>query len=495
MLSCISIAKKTTKYLNHESSNAFILFTLAFLGGHKRKISWLKVSYAQNAFIAATAGSLGSLLYYRLVPRFLVNAETVKSNLFLGLERFFVIFYSTLILSSPIANIAKKAKLFSISDVKLFSAASSKVFATVSLIKTILNYLLLNHISTDQNTTPLSDDFDTFVKEFKSIEAMRPEDFVFTDRMRTSPPDATIERLLSRSMVDRIISRRVDVLNLDVYRELSTLSQETILDEGEILTLDTLLRKYSNTFGQPHLESIKFYLEGIFTFLRQKKKDFLCSSDQSDEKRMQVINLIKNSLSAIIDAHRDCEDQMLSQIWQISYCVHDQMCNDVRTRVSMKMVSHIEESVKLVLGKYFKHYQHLADADIFLQHYFYMRHNIAMPRRLKNNSRYFSVRWQYDYFLRNKGMTLELVMKELDKKYESLPSDLVKNCTTSTNRDLFAEIGMWYCRVVAAKFPSKSDELAKLLGADFEDYETNGNRKDSAILYALWKHGCIKLKS
>ena len=188
----------------------------------------------------------------------------------------------------------------------------------------------------------------------RAIEAYRgiaARDFGLTQAVR----QFDLDNLLGDETLDLYTEDYKELFHLDAY-----ICPDVLEDKGMEGKIGELLRSYRGKSN-----SLAYYTQRIFGLLLKAKREWN-SLEDSEEKDSQIPELsawIKSTCKGFIDAHKNCDDQVSSQLQTLAIeaAIHGTISSEIVG--ALTVMDYTNQLIKTVVYQDNPHYCHQADLE------------------------------------------------------------------------------------------------------------------------------------
>ncbi|MCB1110661.1 MAG: hypothetical protein KDK64_06725 [Chlamydiia bacterium] len=450
---------------------ATLFFTTAYLAGTKRGMEVMKVSQPQTLYFAAGTASMGLVASHYARP-YVTSRKHPLVELVLKCALVFIT--AKLTTAWLMKHVGKEAS---------YAPADCNKFAQIA-VGTVLGGHALGMMAMPKDRRVKLEDL---AGDYRAIAEEMPMNYwSFTRDVTQFDPDSILDvvgddDVLHKKEIEGVPAHLL--LSTCPYEELFLVDGKDFLEERIKNQLKRNIARYTSGGRlDAQEEASKWYLNKILGYLILKLRAYQADFKKTLKQKEELQDLIKNTFLAINDAHQNCVDQVLSQIQLIVVDVLDDFgMTELQKGVAVALRKYVAGLIKEVVRETGE--THAADLEVSLTRDIYVTLGLPLPRSLQSGAKYAMIASFTNY---------RRARSEFFRAYKPLEV-LVSRCTYHTERKLFAGVGQWFGQNV---FTDGLDEAVEkervaIFGSDFVDWETMDQRKDGAIVYALFKSGCI----
>jgi hypothetical protein len=226
---------------------------------------------------------------------------------------------------------------------------------------------------------------------------------------------------------------------------------------------------------------VKWYLNKILLYLLTKKAAYERDRHQTTKKRDELKALIDKVMVRIDDAHRGCIDQQTTQLeWLMIEIVDDFGLSEIEKLIAIELRKYRTALIEKCIAV--TNESHAADLGVDLTNSITRALGLPITRATKHGANYKIYH----------SMNFQRAKASFFAQYDPV-GFLMGEATYYSQSKVFTEMCQWYGNEA---FPYGLDdqvesERIKVLGSDFSSPEHMDTRKDSAVLYYLFKNGLI----
>ena len=450
----MEIAKKSLYKLDNDIACVGLFFASAYLAGSKRFIEVFPTANRQGLMFAAATSSLGLEGSRRITDRIGLKKGTLTYLVYRSLT----VAAAALFTTPWIAKMfGKKAKILT-QDAGKFARVTTGVIVGTHLTRhfrpSLTEKLNLDKLESDISIIkekPLSE-----WKMSQAVDAFNPD---------------TILDIVGE---DDVISVEEGVGRAP-YKRLFSLAGEDTVSQG---VKDSVIETIDRYNGQG-VGDVKWYVNKVLLYLLLKKQTFEGDTNQTPEKKEDLLALIRKTMVRIEDAHDGCVDQQTTQLkWLMIEVVDDFGLSGTEKIVALELEKYRAALLDTCVND--THEEHAADLGVDLARAVAQERGFPITRANKRPAVYANL---------YSNANFEKAKKSFDKHYNPV-GYLVEQAKYYTQNKVFVDMCQWYGKEVLPEDLGKKteQERIKILGCDFN---YTFERKDSAVLYYLFKNGLI----
>ena len=450
----MEIAKKSLYKLDNDVAIVGLFFATAYLAGSKRFIEVFPTANRQGLMFAAATSTLGLVGSRHVTDRIGLKKGTPTCLVYRSL----VVAAAALFTTPWVAKtFGREAKILA-QDVGKFARVTTGVIVGTHLTRH-LRPSLSEKINLDKLESDISIIEDRPLSEWKmsqAVDAFNPD---------------TILDIVGE---DDVISQG-EGLGQAPYKRLFLLDGEQTVPQEVQEAAIRRIDQYSGVGGG----DVKWYLNKVLLYLLVKKQTFEQDTSQTPKKKEELLALIRKTMVRIDDAHNGCVDQQTTQMkWLAIEVVDDFGFSETAKIVGLELEKYRAALIDTCVSD--TREEHAADLGVDLARAVALERGFPITRATKRPAVYAS------YY---SNANLAKAKKSFDEHYNPV-GYLVEQAKYYTQNKVFADMCQWYGNQV---FPLGLDdktekERIRILGCDFN---CTFERKDSAVLYYLFKNGLI----
>ena len=450
----MEIAQKSLYKLDSDAAIIGLFFATAYLAGSKRFVEVFPTANRQGLMFAAATSSLGLEGSRRITDRIGLKKGTPTHLVYRSL----MVAAAALFTTPWIAKtFGREAKIL-VQDVGKFARVTTGV-----IVGTHLTRHLKPSLSEKVNLEKLSSDI--------SIIESRPlSEWKMSRAVDAFNPDKVLDIVGEDDVIDV-----GEGLGQAPYKRLFLLDgEETVSQE-----VQEAATRQIDWYSGSETGDIKWYLNKVLLYLLLKKETFERDTEQTPEKKEELLALIRKTMVRIDDAHNGCVDQQTTQMkWLMIEIVDDLKFSETAKIIALELEKYRATLLDTCVSDTHEH--HAADLGVDLARAVALERGFPLTRANRNAAVYAS------YY---NNANFAKAKKAFDENYNPV-GYLVEQAKYYTQNKVFTDMCQWYGNQV---FPLDLDdktekERIRILGCDFN---CNFERKDSAVLYYLFKNGLI----
>lgn len=510
----LKIAKKVFYGMDSDVARAGLFFALAYFAGSKRFIETFPTANRQGLMVAAATSSLGLR-----GSEFLTNRIGLKNRTLLCLVyKSLVVATTALFTTSWIAKaFGRKVEILS-RDVIKFAYGTTGV-----IVGTHLTRYSLPMPSREVDLDKLENDIDILgsipLSKWKMsdsvylfnpdtvLDGLGDENVIAAGRplgTQVLPPQETSDTSRLYQDTSRLYQdARVlyGEARVSLYKDLFYLGRELMVSPDVMNKAITWINGYSGQDGPDSRKNeVQWYLNKILLYLLSKKEAYQQERDQTPENKETLKKLTEKIMIRIDDAHQGCIDQQTIQLESLMIEIVDDFG-----------LSEIEKTVAVQLRKYRAALInqcvistgecHQADLGVDLTNSIARALGLPTTRSTRHNANYNNIYGQINFQKARNNFFAEydpvghlLKLTDLSQITQSGTAVYVNENET---QQFSTSMVLWFRDNIAGGLIDKGlseDEgdtrMKELLGTDFS---TTFDRKDSAVVYYLFKNKLIML--
>ncbi|QVL55763.1 MAG: hypothetical protein KFB95_00735 [Simkaniaceae bacterium] len=449
----MEIAQKSLYKLDSDVAIVGLFFATAYLAGSKRFVEVFPTANRQGLMFAAATSSLGLEGSRRVTDRIGLKKGTPTCLVYRSL----VVAAAALFTTPWVAKtFGREAKILA-QDVGKFARVTTGVIVGTHLTRH-LRPSLSEKVNIDKLWSDISIIEDRSLSEWKmsqGVDAFNPD---------------TILDIVGE---DDVISQE-EGRGQAPYKRLFLLDgEQTVSREVQ----DAAIGRIDQYSGAGNGD-VKWYLNKVLLYLLVKKQTFEQDDEQTSKKKEELLALIRKTMVRIDDAHDGCVDQQTTQMkWLMIEIVDDFSLSETEKIVALELEKYRAILIDTCVNDTREY--HAADLGVDLAR------AVALERRfpLTRATQKAAVHPIYNQ------ANFAKAKKAFDQNYNPV-GYLVEQAQYFAQNKVFADMCQWYGKEV---FPEALDtkaeqERIRILGCDFN---CTFERKDSAVLYYLFKNGLI----
>jgi len=449
----MEIAQKSLYKLDNDVAIVGLFFATAYLAGSKRFIEVFPTANRQGLMFAAATSSLGLEGSRRITDRMGLKKGTPTC----------LVYRSLLVAAAALFTTPWVAKTFG-REAKILAQDVGK-FARVTT-GVIVGTHLTRHLKPSLSEKV---DLNRLRIDISLIEDSPLSEWKMSPGVDAFDPDKILD-----------IVGEDDVINVGEghgqapYKRLFSLDgEETVFPEVK----DAAIGRIDQYSGRNN-GGIRWYLNKVLLYLLLKKETFERDTEQTPEKKEELLALIRKTMVRIDDAHDGCSDQQTVQMKWLAIEIVD----DFNFSETVKIVGlELEKYRAILLDTCVSdtHEHHAADLGVDLARAVALERGFPLTRANKNAA-------AHNIY---SNANFAKAKKAFDENYNPA-GYLVEQAKYYTQNKVFADMCQWYGKEVFLEgLDEKTEnERINILGCDFNiEFE----RKDSAVLYFLFKNGLI----
>lgn len=457
----MEISKKvcySLQYPNQDVAAVSLFFAFAYFAGKNREIQVFKTAQLNGLMMAATTASVGLGVARQTVRSAHGHRQSLQEHFF----EIFIVAMTCILLTPLVAKSSSKVEIFP-ADCRKFALCSSF----------ILGGIKARDLSFSTKHNGVIDPM-TLERDMEWIEGIPRHRWKLSENVNAFDLDGKVENFCQE-----------DVLKGKKYQALYRIRGKEI--KGDFHLLEQRLYKYTDGYGLDKQEcDLKWYINKLLGYLVLKQREIEITD--VDEATLESFeNLVATVLTSIVDAHRDCADQCLSQIKTLALAIIEDMgASTPADGAALHLEKYRDALIKECVLKSLNSHQADAEVDLSLV----VQKSLALPksRVSRQGARY---NWIYN------PLRFFAAKKRFFYQYDPI-AYLVRQMTEAGGLKLFNDM----CRDFQSKLvdasPGDETHVHKLLGFDptfieFDEEQGIYRRKDSAVLYYLYKIGAITL--
>ena len=435
-----------------------LFVTAAIFAGSKRTIHLFEGSCAGGLFLSAVAGS--ACVYG--VKTF---GEDECEELYDLTQKCLAVAIAVIVSPIVCKLLAERVSLSMYSSLK-FGMVEAGIILTAHFALPFLKEVPEPYLPTEKV------DLQTIETELREIE-------------RTSTQKWHVKQAVTDFNVDEILDvlAEDDVIDNNQFREIYSLGDYPVIDHDVAQLLEQNLNRYRGGGLGEQEQEVKRYAQKIFGYLIQKKNAWQVEQDprRRSEVLESVSNLIRHTVTSFNDAHRDCVDQVLSQVENLAIMVVDDYgCSEFQKLVALKIISYRSALIKEVVAQTGE--EHAADLERALSANIHAELSLPLPKCISVGAAFNNI------FDRGNFQTAK---RNFLARYHPLEY-LIDQISYHTERKLFTVMSQWYNNTILFELDETvKDRVVKQLGTDFlmGDFE---KRTRESVIYFLLKGGVVE---
>ncbi len=452
----MEIAQKSLYKLDSDVAIVGLFFATAYLAGSKRFVEVFPTANRQGLMFAAATSSLGLEGSRRITERIGLKEGTPTHLVYRSL----MVAAAALFTTPWVAKtFGKEAKILA-QDVGKFARVTTGV-----IVGTHLTRHLRPSLSEKVNLEKLSIDI--------SIIEDRPlSEWKMSRTVDAFNPDTVLDIVGE----DDVISQG-EGLGQSLYKRLFLLGGEGTVPQEVQEAAIGCIDPYSGAGNG----DVKWYLNKVLLYLLVKKQTFEQDAEQTSKKKEDLLALIRKTMVRINDAHNGCVDQQTTQMkWLMIEIVDDFGLSETEKIVALELEKYRAALIDTCVND--THEYHAADLGVDLARAVAIERGFPLTRATQKAA----VHPIYDQ------ANFAKAKKSFDQNYNPV-GYLLDQAKYYTRNKVFTDMCQWYGNQV---FPLGLDdktekERIRILGSDFSSPEYMDTRKDSAVVYYLFKNGLI----
>jgi len=454
----VEIAKKSLYRLDNDVAMVGLFFVSAYFAGSKRFIEVFPTANRQGLMFAAATSSLGLG-----GSKFLTNQ--------IGLQKktpLYLVYKSMIVAAAALFTTTWVADKFG-REAKILSKDVTK-FANVTT-----GVIVGAHCTRYLRPMPGKKvDLDRLESDLRILEAVPHSEWQMSDRVNAFNPDKVLENIGD----DNVIAPGA--------HGAPPLYESVFSVNGEDMVSDSVKQKAMGRIGQysgwngtdVRQNEVKWYLNKILLYLLTKKAAFDRDAEQTPKKLEALRALIDKVMVRIDDAHRGCIDQQTVQLkWLAIEIIEDFGLSEIEKIVALELERYRSILLDNCINETGE--SHAADLGVDLTNSITRALGLPITKATKHGAQW-KIYSQFNY---------QRAKAKFFAAYDPV-GFLMEQAKYYSQSKVFAEMCQWYGNEA---FPLGLDdqvekERIKILGCDFNiEFE----RKDSAVLYYLFKNGLI----
>ncbi|WP_316359569.1 hypothetical protein [Candidatus Neptunichlamydia sp. REUL1] len=448
----MEIAQKSLYKLDNDVAIMGLFFATAYLAGSKRFVEVFPTANRQGLMFAAATSSLGLEGSRRVTDRIGLK----KGRPTYLVYRSLMVAVAALLTTPWVAKTFGKGAEILGQDVGKFAHVTTGVIVGTHLTRH-LRPSLREKVNLEKLSSDISIIEDKPLSEWKmsrDVDAFNPEEIF------DSVGDANV------------ICVGVGEAQA-LYKSLFLLNGERTVTHKVQEAAIRIIDRYSGGIGD-----IKWYLNKALLYLVVKKQAFEGGIDQTPKKKEELLALIRKTMVCIEDAHNGCADQQATQMkWLMIEIVDDFGFSTTEKIIALELEKYRAALIDTCVNDTGE--GHGADLGVDLARAISIERGFPITRATQRPA----VHSDYNY------ENLAKAKKAFDQKYNPV-GYLVEQAKYYTKNKVFPDMCQWYGNQVFPEDPDDKieEELKRILGCDFS---WTFERKDSAVLYYLFKNGLI----
>ena len=457
----MEIAKKSFYRLDNDVVVASLFFATAYFAGAKRFVEVFPTANRQGLMFSAATSSLGLGISQQLTNHIGLKKKTPL----------YLVYKSLVVAATALVTTPWVAKTFG-REAKILSQDVTK-FARVTT-----SVIVGAHCTRYLRPMPGKDvDLDKLESDILTLEAVQRSEWRMSDAVDAFNPDTILDIVGD----DNVICVGLDEAQA-LYKNLFTLDGEAMVSDSVQRAATTRIDQYSGWNGTDvRKNEVKWYLNKILLYLLSKKAAYQRDLDQTPAKLEALRALIDKVMVRIDDAHHGCIDQQTVQLkWLMIEIVDDFGFSEIEKLVAIELERYRSILIDNCIQETGE--SHAADLGVDLTNSITRALGLPITRSTKHGAQW-KIYSQINY---------QKAKAKFFAVYDPV-GHLVEQAKYYTQSKVFTEMCQWYGNEA---FPYGLDEQVeseriKVLGSDFSSPEHMDTRKDSAVLYYLFKNGLI----
>ncbi len=503
----LKIAKKVFYRMDSDVARAGLFFALAYFAGSKRFIETFPTANRQGLMVAAATSSLGLR-----GSEFLTNRIGLKNRTLLCLVyKSLVVATTALFTTSWIAKaFGRKVEILSRDVIKFAYGTTGVIVGT--------------HLTRYSQPMPSREvDLDKLENDIDILGSIPLSKWKMSDSVYLFNPDTVLDGLGDENVIaarrplgtqvlppqetwgTSRLYQRARVLygeaRVSLYKDLFYLGRELMVSPDVMNKAITRINGYSGQDGpDPRKNEVQWYLNKILLYLLSKKEAYQQDRDQTPEGKETLKKLTEKIMVRIEDAHQGCIDQQTIQLESLMIEIVDDFgLSEIEKTVAVQLRKYRAALINQCIISTGEHHQ--ADLGVDLTNSIARALGLPTTRSTRHNANYNTIYSQINFQKARNNFFAEydpvghlLKLTDLSQITQSGTAVYVnENETQQFSTSMF----LWFRDNIAGGLIDKGlseDEgntrMEKLLGADFS---TIFDRKDSAVVYYLFKNKLIML--
>ena len=430
----------------------------AIFAGSKRTIHLFEGSCAGGLFLSAVAGSAcvyGAKTY----------GEDECEELYDLTQKCLAVAIAVIVSPIVCKILAERISLSMYSSLK-FGMVEAGIVLTAHFALPFLKEVPEPYLPTEKV------DLQTIETELRAIE-------------RTSTQQWQIKEAVTNFNVDGILEvlSEDDVIDNDLFKQIYRLGAYEVIDHDAAQELEQNLNGYCRGGLGEQEQEVKRYAQKIFGYLIQKKRawDMELDPQRKNDALEGVRDLIIRTVTSFNDAHRDCVDQVLSQVENLAIMVVDDYdFGEIQKLAALKLISYRNALIKEVVARTGE--AHAADLERALSENIHDELGLPLPRCIRVGAAFKRIFFNVNF---------QTAKKNFLARYRPLEY-LIDQINYHTERKLFTAMCEWYYNTVLSHLDEETQaRVVKQLGTDFLA-ENLDKRTRESVIYFLLKNGIIE---
>ena len=466
----MEIAKKSFYRLDNDVAIASLFFATAYFAGAKRFVEVFPTANRQGLMFAAATSSLG-----------LGGSQLLTNQI--GLKKkppLYLVYKSLVVAATALFTTSWVAKTFG-REAKILSQDVTK-FARVTT-----GVIVGAHCTRYLRPMPGKDvNLDKLENDIGTLEAVSRSAWKMSDVVNAFNPDD----ILNIVGDDNVICEGEGATEA-LYKGLFTLEGgDTVSDSVQRAAIRRIDQYSGGNIGDVRENEVEWYLNKILLYMLTKKVAYQADSDKTAKKRDDLKALIDKVMVRIDDAHVGCIDQTTTQLeWLMIDIVDDFDLPEIEKTVAIELRKYrtaLIEKCIAVTNEY-----HAADLGVDLTNSITRALGLPITKATKHGAKweiYSQVNYQMakaSFFAQYDPVGHLLMLTDLSAITKSKTEVYANDSKTQRLSNAMIQ---WFNDNIFDGAEEREDEFTKILGGDFS---IDLNRKDSAVLYYLFKNDLI----